>query len=81
MRSSGNPRASLFAAIELAMIGAGEAVGAMPTPQKGGSRGHKTTPRLRFDSALAREIAEHNAAIEAKRQAKKQRKAQQEGGK
>ena len=28
--------------------------------------------------ALAREIAEHNAAVEAKRQAKKLRKAQQE---
>jgi hypothetical protein len=63
----------------IAMMGAYEAVGAMPTPRKGSSRDHKTTPRLRIDSALAREIAEHNVAVEAKRQAKKQRKAQPEG--
>jgi len=68
-----------MAAMAIAMMGAGEAVAAMPTPRKGSSRDHKPRPPSpRIDSALAREIAEHNAAVDAKRMAKKRRK--QEGG-
>ena len=73
MRSSGNSRASLLAMAAIAMMGAGAAQAAMPAPRKGGNRGYKPNPP-RLDSALAREIAEHNAAVERRKAEKKARK-------
>ena len=60
----------MMAAIALATVaGMGAAQAAMPAPRKGGGRDYK--PNLpRLDSALAREIAEHNEAV-ARRKAEK----------
>lgn len=69
MRSSGNLRASLMGAMAIALAGAGAAAAAMPAPRKGGNRDYKPNPP-RLDSALAREIAEHNEAV-ARRKAEK----------
>lgn len=75
MRSSGNGRASLMAAMALAMMGAGMAQAAVPTPRKGSSD-HKPEPKPPKigDLPLAREIAEWNAAVEARKQAKRERR-------
>ena len=70
MRSSGNSRASLMAAMAIAMMGAGHAI-AEPVPLRhaGGGNNRRPTPPRR-DTALAREIAEHNEAV-ARRKAEK----------
>lgn len=73
MRSSGNPRASLMAAMAIAMLGAGAAQAAMPAPRKGGNRDYKPNPP-RLDSAVARAIAEHNAEVGRRKAEKKARK-------
>lgn len=52
------------AAAAIAMLAASDA---MPTPRKGSARTHKPTPPPRMDTALAREIAEHNAKVDAKK--------------
>lgn len=71
MRSSGNSRASLIAAMSIAMMGAGIGPGVMPEPRKGS--GPERKPRrvaLTDDTPLMREIAEWNAAVDARKQAK-----------
>jgi hypothetical protein len=73
MRSSGNGRASLMAAMAIALAGSGLVAAAMPAPRKGSSRDYKPTPPRR-DTALAREIAEHNEAVERRKAEKKARK-------
>lgn len=71
MRSTG--RAGLLASAMLMLAAAGE----MPTatltarPQKANYK----PPRQRLDTALQREIAEHNAAVDARKAAKRARKA------
>lgn len=71
MRST---RSVLLAASALALLGGlGAAAQAMPAPRKGGNRDCKpTVPRL--DTALQREIAEHNEAVERRKSDKKARK-------
>jgi hypothetical protein len=66
-----------LAASLLAMVGGfGAAAQAMPAPRKGSARDY--TPRRvavnAKDDALAREIAEHNAAVERRKAEKKARK-------
>ena len=74
MRST---RSALLAASVMAMVGGlGAAAQAMPAPRKGSARDY--TPRRvavnAENSALAREIAEHNAAVERRKAEKKARK-------
>jgi hypothetical protein len=57
----------------IAAMGAGLAQAAMPAPRKGSNRDYKPTPP-RCDTALAREIAEHNEAVERRKAEKKARK-------
>jgi hypothetical protein len=65
---------NLVAALALATAaGMGAAQAAMPAPRKGGSRDYTPNPP-RVDSALAREIAEHNAAVERRRAEKMARR-------
>lgn len=74
MRSSGNSRASLMAAMAIAMMGAGHAV-AEPVPLRHAGSGNNRRPTPpRRDTALAREIAEHNEAVERRKAEKKARK-------
>lgn len=68
MRSS--TRSSMLAAAAIAMLAASDA---MPTPRKGSARAYKPTPP-RMDTELAREIAEHNKAVEYRKAEKKARK-------
>ncbi len=68
---------ALLAAAGLAMLsGLGAAVQAMPAPRNGSNRGYK--PRrvalVAKDTARAREIAEHNAAVDRRKAEKKARK-------
>lgn len=72
MRSS---RANLMAAMALALTNAGFAI-AEPVPLRHAGSGNNRRPTPpRQDTALAREIAEHNAAVERRRAEKKARKA------
>ena len=67
--------ANLMAALALAMVaGTGQAAQAMPTLRTAGdgNNRHPTPPRR--DTALAREIAEHNAAVERRKAEKRARK-------
>lgn len=64
---------SLLAVAALAMAGTGLAQAAMPAPRKGSSRDYKPTAPRR-DTALQREIAEHNAAVERRKAEKRARK-------
>ena len=74
MRSSGNSRASLMAAMAIAMMGAGHAV-AEPVPLRHAGSGNNRRPTPpRRDTALAREIAELNGAVERRKAEKKARK-------
>jgi hypothetical protein len=75
MRSFGNPRASLMAAMAIALAGNGLAQAAMPAPRKGGHRDYKPSPP-RLDSAVARAIADHNAEVDRRKAEKKARKRQ-----
>ncbi len=67
MRSS--TRMSLAATLAI-VAGLGVAQEAMPAPRKGSGRAHKPTPP-RMDTELAREIAEHNRAVEYRKAEKK----------
>ena len=71
MRSTGNSRAGLMAAMAIAMLGAGHVV-AEPVPLRHAGKGnnHRPTPPRR-NTALAREIAEHNEAVERQKAEKK----------
>jgi hypothetical protein len=60
-------------AIAIALAGAGATAAAMPAPRNGGNRDYKPNPP-RLDSALAREIAEHNEAVDRRRAEKMARK-------
>lgn len=65
-----NTRSALMAATVLSVVaGMGALAEALPAPRKGGNRDYKPNPP-RMDSALAREIAEHNEAV-ARRKAEK----------
>jgi hypothetical protein len=68
MRIIGNNRVGLMAAAMIAARGAGTV--AMPAPRKGSARAHRPTPP-RLDTAQAREIAEHNAAVDRRKAEKK----------
>jgi hypothetical protein len=65
-------RASIMAALALAMVASGGVVGpADKLPAR--SPGKRRTPSLpRQDTALAREIAEWNAAVDARKAKKKE---------
>ncbi len=71
MRSSG--RMSLATLMAMASIaGMGAVAEAMPAPRKGSSRDSKPRPpRRTTSSAAAREVAEWNAAVEQRKQAKR----------
>ncbi len=79
MRDSGNRRASMMAALSLAMLAAGSPVAqAAPTLRTAGDGNNRRPTPPRRDTALEREIADWNAAVEARKQAKalaKQRRA------
>ncbi len=62
-----------MAAMAIALAGAGAAQAAMPMPRKGGSQAYRPSPKRR-DTALEREIAEHNEAIERRKAEKRARK-------
>lgn len=74
MRSSGNGRASLMAAMAIAMMGAGQAVAELGSLRSAGSGNNRRPTPPRRDTALAREIAEHNEAVERRKAEKKSRK-------
>lgn len=75
MRSSGNGRASLIAAMAVAMMGAGLAQVSMPATRKGSSRDYDPpAPKRKPATKLVREIAEHNEAVERRKAEKKARK-------
>ena len=73
MRSLGSTRAGLMAMMAIALAGNGLAQAAMPAARKGGNRDYKPNPPL-LDSAVAREIAEHNAEVDRRKAEKKARK-------
>ncbi|MBK9497455.1 MAG: hypothetical protein IPO08_23615 [Xanthomonadales bacterium] len=74
MRISGNSRASLMAAMAIAMMGACHAIAeSVPLRHAGSGNNRRPTPP-RSDTALAREIAEHNEAVERRKADKKARK-------
>ena len=73
MRSTQN--ASLMAAMALAMVAAGPAIPEPPPTLRSAGSGNnrKPTPPKR-DTALQREIADWNAAVEERKAAKRDRK-------
>ncbi len=74
MRSFGSTRAGLMAMMAIALAGNGLAQAAMPAPRRGGNRDYNNPLPLRLDSAVAREIAEHNAEVDRRKAEKKARK-------
>ncbi len=73
MRSSKPTLSTLLAMAAIAAAGTGLA-NAMPAPRKGSNRHYKPAPPKR-DTALQREIAEHNARIDERNAAKRDRRA------
>lgn len=73
MRDSGNRRARMVAALSLAMLPAGgpslTEAGPILWPAGDGNNRRPTPPRR--DTALAREIAEWNEAVQAKKDVKR----------
>ena len=69
MRSSGNARASLVAAMGIAMVGAGNDLIAPPL-RSAWRDGYRPTPP-RMDTQLQREIAEHNAEVDRRKAEKR----------
>jgi len=62
-----NTKSAMLAASMLAMVGGLSAADqAMPAPRNGRNRDYKPTTPCQ-DSALAREIAEHNATVERRK--------------
>jgi hypothetical protein len=73
MRSSRN--GGLMAALAIALAGAGAAVAAQSAPLRSAGSGNNRRPHQpKRDTALQREIADHNAAVEARQAAKRDRK-------
>jgi glutamine synthetase len=70
---SGNPRMNGLLAAAALMMAASGAAAAMPQPEAAHREGYRPTPPRR-DTALQREIAEHNAAVEARKAEKRARK-------
>lgn len=73
MRDSGNRRASMVAALSLAMLAA-EGPGlaqAGPTLRTAGDGNNRRPTLPRRDTALSREIADWNEAVQAKKDAKR----------
>ena len=72
MRDSGNKRASMIAALSLAMLAANSPVAqAAPTLRTAGDGNNRRPTPPRRDTALAREIADWNEAVQAKKDAKR----------
>lgn len=64
-----------LAATALMMMAGVRAIGeSMPAPRKGSNRDYKPSRTKQPDTALAREIAEHNAEVDRKKAEKKARK-------
>lgn len=74
MRSTGMKRSSLMATLAIALAGAGAAVAQPVTLRDAGSGNNRRSYRPKRDTALQREIADHNAAVEARQAAKRDRK-------
>ena len=72
MRSTRN--ASLMAAMAIAMMGAGHAVETGVTLRSAGSGNNRRPTPPKRETALQREIAEWNAAVEERKAAKRDRK-------
>ena len=66
-------RANLMAAMTIALMGAGFNVAPAQTPRRR-TDAPRSAPPPRHDDPLAREIAEHNAAVERRKAEKKARK-------
>ena len=80
MRSSGNAKASLLAAMALATMAAAGA-NATVVPLRSAGSGNNYRPQApRRDTALAREIAEHNEAVERRKAEKKAAKLERRLG-
>jgi hypothetical protein len=74
MRSTGMKRSSLMAALAIALAGAGAAVAQPVTLRDAVSGNNRRSYRPKRDTALQREIADHNAAVEARQAAKRDRR-------
>ncbi len=73
MRSSKLGMNGLMASAALMVAGLGTAAAAMPSLKTAHREGYRPTPPRR-DTALQREIAEHNAAVEARKAEKRAKK-------
>jgi hypothetical protein len=73
MRDSGNKRLSMMAAMSLALLAAGgpAAAQAAPTLRTAGDGNNRRPTPPRRDTALQREIADWNEAVQAKKDAKR----------
>lgn len=72
MRSSRN---SLLAAMAIAMMGAGQEAGPAMTLRSAGSGNNRRPHKPKRDTAQAAEIADWNDAVEARKAAKRDRRA------
>ena len=63
----------MSAALLATVAGMGALAQAMPAPRKGSAHDYRPTPP-RMDTAMRREIAEHNAAVERRKAEKRARK-------
>ena len=70
---SGNPRMNGLLAAAALMLAGSSAAAAMPSLKTAHRDGHRPTPARR-DTAMQREIAEHNAAVEARKAEKRAKK-------
>jgi len=76
MRSSRH--SSLMAAMAIAMMGAGHAVEPAVTLRSAGSGNNRRPHKPKRDTAQAAEIAEWNDAVEARKAARRERRAAQQ---
>ncbi len=72
MRSSRN--SGLMAALAIALAGVGAKVAQLVSLRDAGSGNNRKSHRPKRGTALEREIADHNAAVEAKKRSKRERK-------